>query len=465
MRDAIEPRRDTPAPEPLSDVTGTLWEPPIGVVLRPFRVFAQLSAAGGILLGLCTVLALLWANSPWGDAYDRLWGAYVTVGGGDLVIRETLGHWVNDGLMAVFFFVVGLEIKREVLIGELASPRRAALPIAAAIGGMVVPALLYVSLNRSGDAVSGWGIPMATDIAFSLGVLALLGSRAPAALKVFLTALAIVDDLGAVLVIALFYTDAIAWTALAWGLGLLGLLAVANWLGVRRTLVHGLIGLGVWVAFLQSGVHATIAGILVAMTIPARAVINAHAFVARGRAILATFEQVSTHRGKAGSTEAQHAALQALEDAVDHVEAPLQRLEHALHSWVAFVILPIFALANAGVDLSGDVGAMFTEPVTLGVILGLLLGKPLGVTAAAWLAVRSGLAAKPESVSWRQLHGAGWLAGIGFTMSLFIAALAFGDGPLLDAAKLGILSASVVAGLIGWVLLRTQAVRRSPAER
>jgi NhaA family Na+:H+ antiporter len=440
---------------PLRDITGTLWQPPIGVVLRPFRAFAQLSAAGGILLGLCTVIALLWANSPWSDSYTRLWATYVTVGGGQLVLRETLLHWINDGLMAVFFFVVGLEIKREVLIGELASPRRAALPIAAAIGGMVVPALVYVSFNRSGDAAAGWGIPMATDIAFALGVLALLGSRVPTALKVFLTALAIVDDLGAVLVIALFYTDAINLPALSWGVAGLGLLVLANRLGVRRSLVYALLGTVVWVAFLQSGVHATIAGILIALTIPARAVIDADAFVARGRAMLTAFDQASQHGGRTGTNEEQHAALQALEDAVDHVEAPMQRMEHALHPWVAFAILPLFALANAGVDLSGDLGGMFRESVTLGVLLGLLLGKPLGITVAAWLAVRTGLAAMPAGVSWRQIIGVGWLGGIGFTMALFIAGLAFGDGAELAMAKLGIFSASVLAGLIGWLLLRT----------
>ncbi|MGE3601130.1 MAG: Na+/H+ antiporter NhaA [Dehalococcoidia bacterium] len=428
-------------------------------MLRPFRAFAQLSAAGGILLGLCTVIALLWANSPWSDSYTRLWATYVTVGGGQLVLRETLLHWINDGLMAVFFFVVGLEIKREILIGELASPRRAALPIAAAVGGMVVPALLYVSLNRSGDAAAGWGIPMATDIAFALGVLALLGSRVPTALKVFLTALAIVDDLGAVLVIALFYTDAINLPALSWGVAGLGLLVLANRLGVRRSLVYALLGTVVWVAFLRSGVHATIAGILVALTIPARAVIDADAFVARGRAMLTVFDQASRHGRRAGTNEAQHSALQALEDAVDHVEAPMQRMEHALHPWVAFAILPLFALANAGVDLSGDLGGMFRESVTLGLLLGLLLGKPLGITLAAWLAVRTGLAAMPAGVSWRQVRGVGWLGGIGFTMALFIASLAFGDSAELAMAKLGIFSASVLAGLIGWVLLRTEQGR------
>ncbi len=440
----------------LSDVTGTLWEPPIGVVLRPFRAFAQLSAAGGILLGVCTLIALVWANSPWSGGYDRLWGTYVTVGGGDLVISETLLHWINDGLMAVFFFVVGLEIKREVLIGELASLRRAALPIAAAIGGMVVPALLYVAVNREGEALSGWGIPMATDIAFSLGVLALLGSRAPAPLKIFLTALAIVDDMGAVLVIAFFYTAAIDWAALAWGFGLLAVLVAANRLGVRRTLVYALLGGGVWAAFLASGVHATVAGILIAMTIPSRSVIDADAFVARGNSLLAAFNQVSRHDGKASTNDEQHATMQALEDAINHVETPMQQLEHSLHPWVAFVILPIFALANAGVDLGGNVGGMLSESVALGVLLGLVIGKPLGVTAAAWLAVYTGIAAKPEGVTWRQIHGAGWLAGIGFTMSLFIASLAFGDGPLLDVAKIGILTASVLTASIGWLLLRTQ---------
>lgn len=443
-----------PDHEPLSDITGTLWEPPIGVVLRPFRAFAQVSAAGGILLGISAIIALIWANSAWSDSYARLWSTHLVISAGNFSIDESLLHWVNDGLMAVFFFVVGLEIKREVLIGELASLRRAALPIAAAIGGMAVPALIYVALNPSGDAASGWGIPMATDIAFSLGVLALLGSRAPAALKIFLTALAIVDDMGAVLVIALFYTASIDWGALAWGAGGLVLLALANRLGVRRTIVYAALGVVVWAAFLASGVHATVAGILIAMTIPARSVIDADAFVARGRRLLDAFDRESKHGISAHSNEEQTAALQALEDSIDHVETPMQRLEHTLHPWVAFLILPIFALANAGVSLSGNLGAMLTEPVTLGVLLGLLLGKPIGITGASLLAVRLGIAAKPDGVSWTQIHGAAWLGGIGFTMSLFIAALAFGEGDRLDMAKIGIFTASVLAGITGWLLIR-----------
>ncbi len=359
----------------------------------------------------CTVIALAWANSPWWHSYEQLWALPLGFSAPSYMLSAPLHQWINDGLMAVFFFLVGLEIKREMLVGELASVRLAALPVAAAVGGMIVPALLYVALNAGGPGARGWGIPMATDIAFAIGVLSLLGTRVSPALKVFLTALAIVDDIGAVLVIAIFYSAGIAWDALAAGGALLLLSVLANRLGVRHLGVYLLVGVLLWGCFLASGVHATVAGVLLAMTIPS--------------------------------------------DAAQEGRSPLHRLERGLHVPVAFVIMPLFALSNAGVRLAESLpfaadGAL----VAGGIVLGLVLGKPLGITLASWLAVRAGAASLPAGAGWAGVRGVSWLGGIGFTMSLFIANLAFEGGPLLNAAKLGILAASLIAGIAGWLLLR-----------
>ncbi|MBC12369.1 MAG: Na+/H+ antiporter NhaA [Rhodothermaceae bacterium] len=421
-------------------------------LLRPFQSFFKTEAAGGILLLAAAAVALVWANSPLVGAYNDLWGTYVTVGAGSFEISKPLLLWVNDGLMAIFFFVVGLEIKREVLAGELAEPRKAALAIAAALGGMVVPALLYTVVNLGSDKVTGWGIPMATDIAFALGVLALLGSRAPLALKVFLTAVAIVDDLGAVVVIALFYTAELNLAALVGSLVLVGVLVVVNRLGIQRPAVYGLIGLAVWVLMLKSGVHATIAGVLVALTIPATRKIDEVEFAERADGLLAQFAAGLTVGGSTPTPDQMH-AVHSLEKACEQIETPLQRLEHGLHGLVAFFIMPVFALANAGVALGAGAAALVTDTVALGVMLGLVVGKPLGVMALAYLAVKTGLAALPSGVTWRHVMGVSFLTGIGFTMSIFIANLAFGAGPLLDSAKVGILAASVVSGVLGAVVL------------
>ena len=432
------------------------------LLLRPFQTFFKLEAASGVLLLVCAAAALILANSPLAASYFDLWQTIVTVGAGSFVIAKPLLLWINDGLMAIFFFVVGLEIKREVLVGELSSPRKAALPLAAALGGMVVPALIYLAFNAGTDTASGWAIPMATDIAFALGVLALLGTRAPLALKIFLTALAIVDDLGAVLVIAFFYTAELSWVSL--GLGGLFLLAliVANRIGVRRTWVYVVLGLALWIAFLKSGVHATIAGVLLAMTIPARRRIDADAFLARGLKLLDTFA-TGVQPGEVEPTADQRHAVHSLEVACEAIETPLARMEHTLHPWVAFAIMPIFAFANAGVALGGDVGAALVAPVSLGVIMGLFFGKQIGVTAFSWLAVRLGWAELPAGVGWRQLYGVSLLTGIGFTMSLFIANLAFGNPVVLDQAKIGIFAASLLSGVLGWGVLRF--TRRSAPER
>jgi NhaA family Na+:H+ antiporter len=428
--------------------------PPVERIVRPFQDFAHKQSSGGILLIIATAVALLWANSPWEDSYAALWHTKLTVGVGDASVSKDLTHWINDGLMAVFFFVVGLEIKREVLVGELSSARNAALPIAAAVGGAVVPALIYVAINAGTEGLAGWGIPMATDIAFALGVLALLGERAPLALKVFLTALAIVDDIVAVLVIALFYTSEISWGALGVGAAFLAALVVANLIGVGRTIVYALLGVGLWLCFLLSGVHATIAGVLLALTVPAISFINPGAFLKRSRYVLDRFEEAGEKGENVLANEERQAALHALNHAAYKLEPPLHELEHTLHPWVVFAIMPLFALANAGVQLGGGIADALTSPVTLGIVAGLVVGKQLGVTLFAWLVVRSGLSELPRGVGWRHVYGAGWLAGIGFTMSLFISDLAFSDASLVDAAKLGILMASLVAGVVGYSILR-----------
>lgn len=433
-----------------------------GRVLAPLQEFIEQEAFGGILLLLCTVAALIGANSPWADVYINLWQTTLTIGFGTSVLAKPLLLWINDGLMAVFFFVVGLEIKREVLVGELTSPRQAALPIAAALGGMLVPAGLYLAFNVGTEGATGWGIPMATDIAFALGVLALLGQRVPVALKVFLTALAIADDVGAVLVIALFYTADISWMSLGIGAGFLVFLAVVNRAGARHPLIYAVLGIGLWLAFLKSGVHATVAGVMLAMTIPSRTRIDSTEFLTRTQAMLSEFERTGVPGKDVLLNEKQEVAIKGIETACEQVGSPLQRMEHALHPWVTFAIMPLFAFANAGVALSGGPSTTLTHSVSLGIVAGLMIGKPVGITLFAWLAVRSGLALRPAGVTWRHIHGAGWLGGIGFTMSLFIASLAFGDSGLLDVAKIGILAASLVSGIGGWIILRT--IKNSPPQ-
>lgn len=438
--------------------------PPAGLK-TVFQEFFRLEASGGIILILMTLLALALANSSQSSEFFALWETKLTVGFGSWQLSKPVILWINDGLMAVFFFVVGLEIKREVLVGDLASFRRAALPLAGALGGMVVPAAFFVAANAGEESVSGWGVPMATDIAFSLGVLALLGTRAPLPLKVFLTALAIVDDIGAVLVIAVFYTAEISWSSLAIGALLLVLLVGLNRAHVTRPWPYGLIGVGVWLALLYSGVHATIAGVLVAMTIPARAKVDVESFLAKSKQALQAYEDACCDES-AISEKGKQTAARILELASESVESPLQRLEHSLHPWVIFAIMPVFALANAGVALGGsDFASALASPVAVGVTLGLVLGKPLGIVGFSWLAMRAGLAELPVGLRMRHLAGAGFLAGIGFTMSLFIANLAFPGSEFLNSAKIGVLFASLVSGLLGSAILITTSRPQSAGER
>lgn len=443
------PLRPTDAATPLRPAPLRIVER----VLRPFQEFAQIGSLGGVVLLIATAIALLWSNSPWSESYFHLWETPIAIGGAGAPLTMSLHHWINDGLMVVFFLLVGLEIKREILVGELASPRQAALPIVAALGGMLVPALLYAAVNRGGAGAAGWGIPMATDIAFALGILALLGPRVPLGLKIFLAALAIVDDLGAVLVIAFFYTSSLSWGALAGAALCVACLVALNMRRVCALTPYVVVGHVLWYCILLSGIHSTIAGVILAMTIPTNSRLNAEEFSSRARDLLDEFDRSETGDRLVITSKGQQEALHGLDVAVSAVNAPLLKLEHSLNALVSFLIMPLFALSNAGVRLSG-VGSALASPVALGVALGLVIGKMFGITLFSFGAVRLGLAALPAGVTWRMLHGAAWLGGIGFTMSLFIAGLAFGDSALLDSAKIAVLCASGVAGFVGFVLLR-----------
>lgn len=421
-------------------------------LFTPVQQFIHQETSGGTVLLVCMLIALAWANSPFAESYFNLWNAKFTIGFEAFQISKPLLLWINDGLMAIFFFVVGLEIKRETVMGELRTPKKAAISIAAALGGMIAPALIYAALNFGQASMRGWGIPMATDIAFALGVLALLGKRIPLSLKIFLTALAIVDDLGAVLVIAIFYTADIAWAWLGLGAIIFVILLVFNNIDIRSPLPYGVLGIVLWVAFLKSGVHATIAGVLLALTIPAHSKTDEEEFANRSRKLLNEFQKKD--KGK-NLTPAQQSIVEAIEKEAEKAQAPLQRLEHALHPYVSFIIMPIFALANAGVSLSGNPLQMFSDPVTLGVIFGLFIGKQVGIISFVSIAVKMGWAELPKNVSHKQIWGVSMLAGIGFTMSLFIAGLAFPTNEiLLNDAKFGILFASFISGMLGYLFLR-----------
>jgi len=435
-------------------MTSTEKNPPIEKILRPFQVFLHAEASGGILLLICTVIALVWANTPFAESYFHLWHTNISIQIGDFVLSHSLHHWINDGLMAIFFFVVGLEIKREFLVGELSSAQKAALPVAGALGGMIFPALIYTLFNFGTEGSSGWGIPMATDIAFVIGILALLGPKVPIGLKIFLIALAIADDIGAVLVIAIFYTSDISFLSLLIGAGFIVLLIAANLLGIKNLLIYTILGFGLWLAFLYSGVHATVAGVLLAFTIPATSRINSKEFMEEGEKLIRDFDLAGEEVESTFTNEERLIAAQALETNVKKVMTPLSRFESGLHPWVSFFIMPLFALANAGVSLQGDLIEAITNQISTGIILGLFLGKQSGIFICSWLAIKLKIAAKPEGVSWSKIYAAGILAGIGFTMSLFIANLAFTEQSLLDISKVGILSASLISGIIGFIVLK-----------
>ena len=411
------------------------------LVARPVREFLRVEAAGSLLLLLAAAVALVWANSPWASSYDTLWHTHLVLDVGPLHLDESLQHWVNDALMVVFFFVVGLEIKYELVNGDLRDPRTAALPIVAAIGGMAVPAGIYLALNPPGSpGADGWGIPMATDIAFAVGVLGILGPRIPSSARLFLLTLAIVDDIGAILVIAVFYTSDLSLGWLAVAIGLLAAMVVARMLRVWSIVVYAVLGVGVWFALLESGVHATLAGVAIGLLAPATPLLREE--IARGHAREALRDNVLDPD--------ELAKLRfLLKESVSVVE----RLQSTLHPLSAYVVLPVFALANAGVEL-GAIGKVFTEPVGIGIVLGLVLGKPVGIFLASLVAVRTGLGRLPEDTTWSMVLGLGAVGGIGFTVSIFIAGLSFpGVDLLTEEAKIAILLASLLAAVVGVVLL------------
>lgn len=424
-------------------------------ITNSIKTFMNKSAFGGILLFFSAVLAVILANSSWSSAFFHFWENDFSIGFNEsFVLKKSLLHWINDGLMSIFFFVVGLELKREIIGGELSNPKKAMLPIVAAIGGMAVPALVYTFFNHSGETMSGWGIPMATDIAFALGVLYLLGNKIATSLKVFLTALAIVDDLGAVLVIAFFYTSHISIFNLGIAFLFWGFLMLANKSGIRNTYFYGIVGIGgVWLFFLMSGIHSTIAAVLVAFTIPASVQVNEITYMNKINKLLTKFKNADQNDLPILTQEQLH-LLEKIRIDTENAMTPLQKLEHRLHPIVTYLIMPIFAFANAGVAFTGNSGNNCSNSVVLGVTLGLLIGKSIGVIGSSILLVKLKIAQLPQGITFRHLVGIGFLASIGFTMSLFISNLAFQNPEHILQAKIGIFVGSIIGGLLGFLILK-----------
>jgi len=436
------------------------WEKAFDRLLSPLEEFIHRQTTSGVLLMLCALAALYIANSVWSDAYIKLLQTPFTIGFPDFQISKTLHHWINDGLMAIFFFVIGLELKREILVGELANLKQAMFPIIAAVGGMLLPVLIYISINPAGPTFDGWGIPMATDIAFALGALALLGQRIPKTLLTFLVALAIVDDLGAVIVIALFYTDTIYIQAIIAAIIILALLITLNLGGIRRPLPYLLLGIVLWIAMLKSGVHATLAGIVLAFTIPMRPKFKTSRFIFHVSEMLNQIKRIEQKENNIIKNDALRSRVQALGEGVHLVQAPAQILEHTMHLPSAYIIIPIFALANAGIPIEwSSFGSIITHPISIGITLGLVLGKVIGIAGCTWLAVKLDLASLPQGLNFKHIIGVGFMGGIGFTMSIFIAELGFSHSQEdLLMAKAGILVASAIAGITGivWLLVTTK---------
>lgn len=441
--------------DPKQKIHTAQWEKAFDKVLTPLEHFIHRQTTSGILLMVCAITALYFANSDLYPSYHHLLQTHFTIGLPDFQLSKTLHHWINDGLMAIFFLLVGLELKREILVGELANLKQAMFPIVAAIGGMVVPVAIYLSINPSSPASDGWGIPMATDIAFALGTLALLGNRVPKSLLTFLVALAIVDDLGAVIVIALFYTETINANALLLAGVMVFILISFNLGGIRRPLPYLLIGMLLWLAMLKSGVHATLAGVILAFTIPIRPKFDPACFIEHLKEGLERIKQDYKNEPHIAKNDPLRSHVEALGEGVQLVQAPAQLLEKQLHLPSAFLIIPIFALANAGVPIEfSEIGSIVMEPVTLGIVAGLVLGKLIGIAGFTWIAVKLKIASLPSSLNFKHIIGAALMGGIGFTMSIFIAELAFTNSPTdLLMAKTGVLLASLIAGISGFLWL------------
>lgn len=422
------------------------------IVISPIQKFVKTESLSGILLFSATILALVWANSSFNGSYNALWDYKFGFSFHDFEFKKTLLLWVNDGLMAIFFFLIGLELKREFLVGELNSLKKASFPFFAALGGVIVPILLFLVLNKNPETVKGWGIPMATDIAFALAILKLLGNRVSLSIKVFLTAFAIIDDIGAVLVIAIFYSHAINWILLLYAIILLIIVAVLSYKNLYKSYLFLLIGVIVWFLFLKSGIHPTIAGVLMAFTIPIKQKINIQSYSSRINSI-----SERLNRNKKEETDIlsknQLKQIALVKRNSKKVNSPLQVLEFKLHNWVAFLIMPLFALANAGVIINTEINIEYALIINIG--LGLFVGKFLGISLMSYLSVKLGITALPTGVNFKQIIGVAILAGVGFTMSIFIANLAFSDAQIfVDSAKIGILIGSFVSGIIGYFILR-----------
>ena len=430
-------------------------------IILPVQKYMYTESIGGIVLLIATVVALGWANSPWREEYHHILEIHLHIDVTLFAVDLSIEEWINDGLMALFFFVIGLEIKREVLYGQLSTLRSAALPAIAAIGGMVVPASIYLLLNLEGDGMRGWGIPMATDIAFALGVLALLGRRIPMELRVFMLGLAVVDDLGAIAVIAVAYTETIDFGQLGMAAGLIAAMILANRLGLRQPVVTAALAFLIWVAVLKSGVHATVAGVLIAGLTPARSMVSREEFANESEALLAEYRTAMA----AGDHERADAILGEVEEISQATEAPLERLERLIHPWSSYVILPLFALANAGIEFShGSFSQAISSSVTIGVFAGLVIGKLVGITLFPFVASRLGIVELPRGISWLHVTGVALVGGIGFTVAIFVTGLAFDDHVIVDNAKMGILAASLVAGLVGYGVLRLAARSASSSD-
>lgn len=426
-------------------------------VLNPLNRLTQKSTSSGILLFFMAFISLIIANSSWHEVFEAFWTTKISLSFGDFELENTLRHWVDDGLMSLFFFVIGLELKRELVAGELVRPKDSLMPIVAAIGGMILPAIIFYIFNKDAsiEALSGWGIPMATDIAFALGVIFLLGDKVPIALKVFLTAFAIIDDVGAISVIAFFYTDSLSFLSLLFGVLFLCVMLMSNRLGIRNSLFYGIIGIGgVWLFFLLSGVHATIAAVLAAFTIPTTLEVRKQVFVKK-------MSMLSNNLNN-NDAEPYHGILDHDEEVVYNkiniitkkAVSPLQRLEHKLHPVVAFIVMPIFALANAGVRIEDNILDVLSGSVAMGVVFGLIIGKVVGIVGFVYLFSKLKLFTIPETLTFKMILGVSFLGAIGFTMSLFITSLAFETSALVTQAKLGVLTASLIAGTIGFFFLK-----------
>jgi len=418
------------------------------------RYFFVKEYSASLILLMSVLIAMVWVNSPWKNIYHHIWDTHFAISLNGKSLDQPLLHWINDGLMAIFFFVIGLELKREFMAGELSTFKKASLPMIAALGGMIMPALIYFLINKNLSSVRGWGIPMATDIAFAIGLLSLAGKNVPLSLKIFLTALAVVDDLGAVFVIAFFYSSNISFLNLAIALVFVILLISGNLAGIRGILFYLIVGfLGVWLTFLLSGIHATIAGILVAFTIPARTKINENVYLRRIKQLTNEFEK-EVPLNSSLTTHEQHIIIEKIKKVSQDAETPLQKLEFLLKPWVSFLIMPIFALANSGIIINSNFTNEIQNPISVGIGIGLVIGKFFGIFLFTWLAVFFKISSLPQEINWFHIAGVALIAGVGFTMSLFITELAFDDVEMIRKAKYGILLASVTAGNLGVILLR-----------